>query len=418
MDVQNAHVQKHKPSAATMSHGADARLRMFGQARMLPARGTTVDARTTGTFSSDNGKRVEPISPPTILEASCDNVLTLTAAFWAEVARAAETPEPVHDVILMVPDVEQGAMQMLCDSYASAAAALGDELPDLRAVRVTFEFPPGATRLKMLCDSYASAAAALGDELPDLRAVRATFEFPPAPRASSGGAARLELSGCAERQGFRIRPSGPPAPPVARGNPHARAAVTRLRQWVARVVVGLRVCPFTHSVDAAPRGLEKRGVEEGRVGYELSSATCAAGVLRDFWGHTLGRGVEEGRVGYELSSDTCAAGVLRGFWGHTLGAHGGGETQAAAEVARGAHAATAGAQDDAARLAEGVRAAEAQAQLAVTARKRRSDGGAAANWVEGADTSAMHLKGVRTIVQAIAADDTALSHADGGARGD
>ncbi|KAG5179709.1 hypothetical protein JKP88DRAFT_273537 [Tribonema minus] len=59
-------------------------------------------------------------------------------------------------------------------------------------------------------------------------------------------------------------------------------------------------------------------------------------------------------------------------------------------------------------------AAEVALRMRQRQRRRRRaqashrDGGAAANWVEGAGVPAMHLNGVRTIVQAIAADDNAL----------
>jgi hypothetical protein len=78
----------------------------------------------------------------------CSIVLT-AAGFWAEVSRAAQAPEPHHDVYLMMPDVDQAAMQILCESYTELGDEYGDELPDLRTVSVTFEFPPGATRLKV-----------------------------------------------------------------------------------------------------------------------------------------------------------------------------------------------------------------------------------------------------------------------------
>eukprot|EP00611_Tribonema_gayanum_P030059 TRINITY_DN8233_c0_g1_i1.p2 TRINITY_DN8233_c0_g1~~TRINITY_DN8233_c0_g1_i1.p2 ORF type:complete len:395 (-),score=75.31 TRINITY_DN8233_c0_g1_i1:181-1365(-) len=170
---------------------------------------------------------------PAILEADTDNVFTMTVAFWAEVARAAEAPEPSHDVFLMMPYCEQGAMELLVNSYRDLGDKLGDRLPDLKAVEVSFDFPPGATRLK----------------------------------------------------GFHIRSAGEP---YKLGSPAAAAAgVEQLRAWVERVVVGLRVCPFTHSVDIAPAGLEKRGVAPGLIGYPVTRSTCTAGVLRDFWAETL-----------------------------------------------------------------------------------------------------------------------------------
>jgi hypothetical protein len=78
----------------------------------------------------------------------CSCALT-AAGFWAEVSRAAQAPEPHHDVYLMMPDVDQAAMQILCENYAELGVEHGDALPDLRTVSVTFEFPPGATRLKV-----------------------------------------------------------------------------------------------------------------------------------------------------------------------------------------------------------------------------------------------------------------------------
>eukprot|EP00953_Heterococcus_sp_UTEX-ZZ885_P031940 16710-Heterococcus_DN1.PRE.1 len=111
-----------------------------------------------------------------------------------------------------MPDVDQAAMQILCDSYTELCVEHGDTLPDLRTVSVTFEFPPGATRLK----------------------------------------------------GFRIRTApGQQHTPVAQSV--AAAALPAVKAWVQRVVIGMNVCPYTKDIGVSPAGMEKRGVTPGRT---------------------------------------------------------------------------------------------------------------------------------------------------------
>ncbi|CAM9226281.1 unnamed protein product [Phaeothamnion confervicola] len=129
---------------------------------------------------------------------------------------------------------------------------LGDDLADLRGVRVDVEEVEAGGPSGFRIRKVASTAAAEADEASTSTATLGEAYWPPAPQSV------------------------------------ATPAVERLRGWVERIVVGLHMCPFTHSADLAGTGLEKKGVPPGPVGYPVSLAVSASGLLRDFWVETIG----------------------------------------------------------------------------------------------------------------------------------
>mmetsp|Transcript_28502 Transcript_28502/g.91993 ORF Transcript_28502/g.91993 Transcript_28502/m.91993 type:complete len:430 (-) Transcript_28502:91-1380(-) len=60
-------------------------------------------------------------------------------------------------------------------------------------------------------------------------------------------------------------------------------AVLRCQRWVERVIIGMRVCPFTQSVSVAATGLSKVGIAPGPIGYPVCHADHVVHVLSALW---------------------------------------------------------------------------------------------------------------------------------------
>lgn len=58
---------------------------------------------------------------------------------------------------------------------------------------------------------------------------------------------------------------------------------TRMKHWVERTLVGLKMCPFTGSTDASGHNLRDFGIEPTPIQYAESLATSLPELMLDFW---------------------------------------------------------------------------------------------------------------------------------------
>lgn len=81
---------------------------------------------------------------------------------------------------------------------------------------------------------------------------------------------------------FDYRGAEMPSEP-ALGEPMATLAKLRMQRWVKRVIVGMKVCPFTQSVEWAATGLEKVNIEPGPIVYPMTGGKKLLQIMVDLW---------------------------------------------------------------------------------------------------------------------------------------